>query len=195
MGGTILVQYDFTLTWLCLQRPSFQVWLHSQVPEVRTWHSFWRDTINLIIAGWGWMSMMSHSHSGCWGWLSDRNSARLLTKAPEHGGLGEAELLTWWLIPLLPPPPSADILRTGRKLHGLFWPCLRNHIASLVSYSIGWSSHRLWLPVEECERIWEYGIICSLKWNVQCFYKWKGINKTVKSLQKPMTVLLPTPHW
>ena len=32
--------------------------------------------------------------------------AGLLTKAPKHGDQGEAELLAWWLIPLLPPRPQ-----------------------------------------------------------------------------------------
>ena len=130
--------------------------------------------------------------SGCWGWLSDRISVGLLSKAPKHGGLGEAEL-TWWWIPLLPRPPSADILRAGRKLHGLFWPQKSYSITCVI---LSWlKQSQTWLSAEEWERIWEYGIIGSLKLNVQCVYNWKGINKTVESLQKPTTVLLPTPHW
>ena len=36
--GPTLIQYDFILNWLCLQRPYFQIKLHSQVPEILKFH-------------------------------------------------------------------------------------------------------------------------------------------------------------
>ena len=38
--GPTLIQYDFSLNWLCLQRPYFQIRLRSQVPEILKFHNF-----------------------------------------------------------------------------------------------------------------------------------------------------------
>lgn len=46
------------------------------------------------------------------------------------GGLWVVRLSLWWL-----RTPGSSLLRTRRRLHCLFWPCLRSHAGPLLQHS------------------------------------------------------------